>query len=112
MLYSCVSLVPRVTLLALQTKLDLTDILSEWNSFICRGFTVLKWLSQKEKNIVSIYLSIYIWNLEKWYWWTYLQGRNGNIDVENGLDMTGKVEEGTNWESSTDIYIWPCVKHG
>ena len=26
---------------------------------------------------------IYIWNLESWYWWTYLQGSNGDADIEN-----------------------------
>ena len=29
-------------------------------------------VSQKEKQISHI--NMYIWNLEKWYWWTYLQG--------------------------------------
>ena len=34
-------------------------------------------------------------NLEKWYWWTYLQGRSGDIDVENRLvDTVGEGEDG------------------
>ena len=24
----------------------------------------------------------YIWNLERWYWWTYLQGSNADADIE------------------------------
>ena len=29
--------------------------------------------SEREKQILY---NTYIWNLQKWYWWTYLQGRN------------------------------------
>ena len=36
-------------------------------------------ISQKEKNK---YINTYMWNLEKWYRCTYLQGRNRDIDVE------------------------------
>ena len=43
--------------------------------------------------------------------WTYLQGRNRDADVENGLvDTVGEGKSGINSESSTDIYIPPCVK--
>ena len=34
----------------------------------------------------------------------YLQGRNGDTDIENGLDTAGKRESGTNWEGSIDIH--------
>ena len=37
--------------------------------------------SEKEKQIS--YISTYIWNLEKWYRWSYLQSRNRDTDVEN-----------------------------
>ena len=41
----------------------------------------------------------------------YFQGRNRNTDVENGLvDTVRKGEGGKDSESSTDIYILPCVK--
>ena len=43
---------------------------------------------------------------KKWYWWTYLQGKNRDIDVVN--IFTG--DKGTNWESSIDIYTLPGVK--
>ena len=47
-------------------------------------------VSQKEKNI---YINAYIWNLEKWYWVTYMQGKNK--DAENRLaDTVGKGEAG------------------
>ena len=35
--------------------------------------------SEREKQIS--YVNIYIWNLERWYWWTYLQGSNGDTDI-------------------------------
>ena len=38
-------------------------------------------VSQKEKNKC---INAYMWNLEKWYRWAYLQGRNKDTDVENG----------------------------
>ena len=46
-----------------------------------------------------------IWNLEKLYWWTNLQGRNRDADVVNGLvDTVGEGEGGMNRNSSIDIY--------
>ena len=47
----------------------------------------------------------YIQNLGKQYWWTYLQRRNGDADVGNGLvDTAGEGEARTNWESSIYVY--------
>ena len=50
--------------------------------------------SEKEKQISSI--NAYIWNLERWYWWIYLQGGNGDTDIENRLTDTsrGRKEKG------------------
>ena len=31
------------------------------------------------------YTTAYIWNLERWYWWTYLQSSNGETDIKNRL---------------------------
>ena len=39
---------------------------------VAQSWTQLKWLSSSS--------STYIWNLEKWYWWVYLQGSNGETD--------------------------------
>ena len=45
--------------------------------------------SEREKQISQI--NAYIWNLEKWSWWIYLQ------DLENGImDTEGEGESGTN----------------
>ena len=45
-----------------------------------------KWFlwSHNYKDLWIFYISAYTWILEKWYWWTYLQGQNGDADVENG----------------------------
>ena len=40
-------------------------------------------MSERQKQIS--YMNAYIWNLEKWYWQTCLQGWNRDADVENGL---------------------------
>ena len=49
-------------------------------------------------------------NLEKWYWRAYVQGRNGNADVDNELADTVKGGGGTNGESSINIYTLSCRK--
>ena len=68
-------------------------------------------VSQKEKQIS--YINVYLWNIERWYWWTYLQGSNGDKDIENRLMNMSKGEEGEDGlygESTMETYILPCVK--
>ena len=46
--------------------------------------------SEREKQI--LYINACMWNLEKWYRWTYLQGRNRDTDIENGhVNTMGEV---------------------
>ena len=46
---------------------------------------------------------------KKWYWWTYLQGRNREADIEKRVvDTVGKGEGGMKWGSNTETYTWPC----
>ena len=69
--------------------------------------------SEREKQMLYImsYINTFIWNLERWYWWTYLQGSNGNTDIENRLlDTVGGGEGGMNWESSMETYTLPYIK--
>ena len=47
--------------------------------------------SEREKQIS--YINAYMWNLKKWYEWTYLQDRNRLTDIENKL-MDTKGERG------------------
>ena len=56
--------------------------------------------SEREKQIP--YINACIWNLEKLYWWTYLQDRNKDADIENRLMNTAREGEGPNWESSIE----------
>ena len=52
-----------------------------------------------------------IWNLERWYWWTYLQGSSGDADTENTLvDPVWKGEGGMNWKSDVETCILPYLK--
>ena len=51
-----------------------------------------------------------MWNLEKW-WWTYLQGRNKDADIENRrVDTKWEEESGMNWKVWIDIYTQSHVK--
>ena len=69
--------------------------------------------SEREKQIS--YINTYMWNLEKWYRWTSLQGRNWDTYVENKREDTkgGKQQGGVcvmNWEIGIDIYTLTCIK--
>ena len=71
-------------------------------------------VSQKQKNKYRILIQ-YMWNLEKWYRWTSLQGRNRDTDVESKRIDTkrgkwGSGGGGMNWEIGIDIYTLICIK--
>ena len=63
--------------------------------------------SEREKQIQSI--SPNIWNLEKWYWWTHLQGKNRDADTEKLVNTAGKDRVGQT-ERVTLKQTLPCVK--
>ena len=56
----------------------------EWNNAICSNIDGprdyhTKWSkSERERQIYDI---AYMWNLKKWYKWTYLQNRNRLTDI-------------------------------
>ena len=52
------------------------------------------------------YINEYIWNLERWYWWTYLQGRNRCRFRERASGYNGGRRVGTNWKIRTEINIY------
>ena len=68
-----------------------------------------EWNKSKREKQIS-YINVYICNLEKWYTWTYIQGRNRDADIENGLWTQVEGEGGTNWENCIEIYTLPYVK--
>ena len=74
-----------------------TACYTEWNK------------SERVKQIS--YINAYIRNLERWYWWTYQHGSNGEADIEDRLmDTVGEGEGRTNWESSVETYKLSYVK--
>ena len=76
--------------------------------------TYTEWcMSEREKEIS--YVNAYMWNLEKWYRWSYLQNRNRGTDVENKhMDTKGERRGagvgGMNWEIGIDIDTIPYIK--
>ena len=54
--------------------------------------------SQRVGHIWASELNSYKWNREKWYWWTYLQGRNR----DRTCGHSGVGESGTNEESESE----------
>ena len=56
------------------------------------------------------YTNTYIWNLKRWYWWTYLQISNGGTNIENRfVDMLGGAGEGGRYgDSNMKTYITIC----
>ena len=75
-----------------------------------------EWSKSKSEKQIS-YINAYMWNLEKWYRWTGLQGRNWDTDVENKCMDTkgGKRQAGgrggmMNWVIVIDMYTLMCIK--
>ena len=57
--------------------MDLRDYHTEWR--------------KSEKQISQIIIYAYMWNLEKWYKWSYLQSRNRGTNVERKyMDTKGE----------------------
>ena len=64
--------------------------------------------SKSDREKQTSYDIAYMWNLKKWYKWTYLQNRNRVTDIENKLMVT-KREGGDklgdwDWHIHTTIY--------
>ena len=65
--------------------------------------------SERERQIT--YSNTYTLNLQKWYWRIYLQGKNGEADIENRLMDIGRGEERVRYmESVTRKLTLPYVK--
>ena len=85
----------------------------EWNWVICWDVDGSRdchteWRKSESKEQIS-YINACMWNLEKWYRWTGLQGRNWDTNVENKcMDTKGGKGGGgggvMNWESGIDIH--------
>ena len=65
-------------------------------------------VSQKVKQIS--YITAFIWNPEKWYLWTYLEGSSRYAYIETRLvDTVGEGKGEFNWDSSFETCTLPCV---
>ena len=65
--------------------------------------------SEKVKKKKTI--NAYIWNLEGWYWWAYLQDSLGDTDTENRLiDPVGEEVGGMDWKSDIETHTLPYIR--
>ena len=56
-----------------------------------------------------VYINTYVWNLERWYWHSYMQGSKGDTDVKNWvLDSVREGEGDMIWENCIETYITIC----
>ena len=60
---------------------------------------ILSEVSQKEKENI-LYTNAYMWSLERWYWWIYLQGSNGETYREQTDGHEERGGEGEMYEES------------
>ena len=60
--------------------------------------SVIEWNKSEKEKQISYIINAYMWNLEKWYRWTYFQGRNRDIENrrangrEAGVGWLGRLE--------------------
>ena len=85
----------------------------EWNNAICSNVDGprnqhTKWSKSQTEGQIS-YDTTYMWNVKKWYKWTYLQNRNRLTDIDNKLTLTRRERERHklgvwDWQTHTTIY--------
>ena len=74
------------------------------------GAYYMKW-SKSERETPILYINTYIWNFERWYRQSYMQGRKGDTDVKNRLlDSMGEGEGVMTWENSIEPCTLPHIK--
>ena len=67
-----------------------------------------KWSKSEREKQIS-YTNAYIWNLERWSWWIYLQGSYGDADMQNRLvDTEGKKRVGRMKRVAWTVCITTC----
>ena len=65
--------------------------------------------SEREKQI--LYINAHIWDLDRWYQWSYLQGNKRDTDAKNRLlDSAGEGKGGMIRENSIETCTLPYVK--
>ena len=48
------------------------------------GTHYTEWRKSEREREMS-YTDTYMWDLDRWHWWIYSQGSNGETDIENNL---------------------------
>ena len=68
---------------------------------------IIEW-NKSERERQLLYINIYMWNLERWYWQSFMQGSKEETDVENRLLDSVGGEGRTIWENSieTDTLLY------
>ena len=66
---------------------------------------LIEWCESEREGYI-LYSNTYIWNLEKWYWRIYLQGNNGETDIENRLVLLYF------WTLWIPLTVFPTTWHG
>ena len=68
-------------------------------------------LSKPERKAPIQYINAYVWNLERWQWWTYMRDSKRDSDVKNRLlDSVGEGEGEMIWENNIETRILSYVK--
>ena len=78
----------------------------EWNWIICIDMygprdCHIEWRKRK----TNVIFHTDMWNLEKWYWWSYLQRRNRHSDIENKHLVTRRDKGVVRGTGSWDWHI-------
>ena len=79
------------------------------NCVLCRDVDDLETVIEREVKKRKKYINAYMWDLEKWYRWAYLQNSNRDTDIEN-IHMDAKGERGVNREIGIDMHTLQCLK--
>ena len=67
--------------------------------------------SKSERERQMLYINTCVWNLERWYWWTYLQGSNWRCTHrEQTCEQCEKERVGWIWESIMETYAFSSVQ--
>ena len=79
------------------------------------GAYYIEWSKSEREKTNTVYilyiLYMYIWNLERRYQWSYIQGKKGDTEVKNRLlDSVGEGEGGMIWENSIETCTSSDVK--
>ena len=65
--------------------------------------------SKPERERQIVYVNAYAWNLERWYWRSYVQGSKGDTCVKDRvLDSVREGERSTIWENCSETCITIC----